>query len=169
MIGHPFRFTVADLRRERAASRTVSITESVDWRLELSRVLPDYPMVASLELLPMPGGILVMGTTSATIRHTCYRCLDQRDEALEMSVSQLFIDESDADGADYVIEGGEIDVEPMLRDEVLLDLPLTPICEADCVGVVDAVESRLNTVAPDDEDHFSSPFEVLRELLDEGQ
>ncbi len=168
MSERPFRIAIGDLRRRSAASREVSLAASVDWRLELSSVLPEPPLFSSLKLAPMPGGVLVMGIVRATIRHTCHRCLDEFDETVEVSVSELFVDEADADGADYVIEGPEIDLEPFLRDEVLLRLPLVPSCRNGCPGVVDLMETDLNNGTSAEDNRPASPFAGLRDLLDEG-
>jgi uncharacterized protein len=164
----PFVFPIGELRHEHAEPKRVEVDESVDWRLDLSKVRDDPPLRAELEMAPMPGGVLVRGSVKVTVHHTCHRCLDEWDQSIEVAIAQLYVTEADED-TDYVIEGPEIDLEPMLRDEVLLALPLTPTCEEGCRGVVDGAESGLNTTTPDDPGDFSSPFAVLKDLLDAGE
>ena len=168
MARSPFVFPIGELRQERAAPKPVEVVESVDWHLDLSRVLPDPPLHADVELAPMPGGILVQGSVKATVRHTCHRCLDEWEDVVDVPVAQLYVAEGD-DETDYVIDGPEIDLEPMLRDEVLLALPVVPTCGEACRGVVDEAESDLNTSPPDDLGDSGSSFAVLKDLLDAGE
>ena len=135
----------------------------------MSRVLGDPPLEAALELARMPGGILATGTLRATVRHTCHRCLDEWDSEVEIPVAELFVDEADEDGADYVIERDAVDLEPLLRDDVLLSQPLLPTCPDGCAQVVDVGQSDLNTGTPDNEGDPASPFAALRDLLDTGE
>jgi uncharacterized protein len=169
MASSPFVFPIAELRHERAAPKPVSVQEPVDWHLDLSRVLPEPPLQAVLELLPTSGGIVVSGRISARVAHTCHRCLDEWEEPLDARVNQLYVYEAGDDETDYVIDGIEIDLEPALRDEVLLALPLVPTCGDDCKGVVEATETGLNTPTPEDVSASASPFAVLKDLLDAGE
>lgn len=168
-VRRPFVFSVADLRHERSDPKPVELREPVEWHLDLSRVLPDPPLHASLVLTPASGGIFVTGTLLAHVTHSCHRCLDAWDDTIDLSLAQLYLDQGYGDETDYVIDGWKIDLEPMLRDEVLLALPLAPICGDDCTGVVEAGESGLNTQTPGVEGASSSPFAVLRDLFDEGE
>lgn len=167
MSRSPFVFPILDLRHERAEPKAVEVVASVDWRLDLSRVLPDPPLHARVELAPMPGGVLVRGSVTATVRHTCHRCLDEWDEGVDVAVAQLYVTEGD-DVSDYVVEWPEIDLGPMIRDELLLSLPIAPTCKHGCRGVVDVTKSDLNTPTPDDPRDSVSPFAVLKDLLDAG-
>ncbi|RPI21383.1 MAG: DUF177 domain-containing protein [Actinobacteria bacterium] len=161
----PFLVNIADLaagsdRRERTEAR-------VDWALELSAADPDMPLVADLELHALTGGILVRGRARITVRHTCHRCLSEFTREHDVPVSAMFMTEPDDDS--YELAGSEIDVEQMLRDEVLLAMPLLPRCGDDCPGVVSSPGTGLNTGASaEGDDHSGSPFAVLRDLLDRG-
>ena len=99
------------------------------------------------------------------VEHTCARCLTAftRDEVV--AVSSMFLTEPDEDG--YLLEGNEVDLEQMLRDETLLSLPMLPRCGPDCPGVVSSAGTDLNTGPPGGrEDESGSPFAALRDLLD---
>ena len=43
---------------------------------------------------------------------------------------------SPIDGETYPIEGDEVDLEPVVRDAALLNLPLAVLCRPDCEGPV---------------------------------
>lgn len=82
-------------------------------------------------------------------------------------IGALF-DEADDDES-YPLIGQEIDVEQMLRDEVLLSLPLVTTCDDVCSSVVDSAQVDLNTDSPDDGGASRSPFAVLKDLLEPGE
>ena len=163
----PFVFHVTDLRSGRAESREISGEVAVDWHVELSRVLPSPPLRFDLELAPIGGGITVMGEIEATVVHRCYRCLAEWEEDVVRDVAQLITAEGEDDD-DYRLEGDTFDFENMIRDELILSLPIAPLCRSDCKGLVDAAGTDLNTDFSEDERDESSPFSVLKDLLDTG-
>ena len=149
--------------------RAVGVTAEVEWGVEMSRVVAEPALEAELELSALSGGIRVHGTATVTVHHTCHRCLDEWDEEVDVPVDQLFVDASRADEDDYTYSGDELDLEPMLRDEVLLAMPLVPTCPDECEGLVDSPQTDLNTPTPEEQGETSSPFAVLKDLLDEGK
>ncbi len=58
--------------------------------------------------------------------------------------------------------------EIMVRDELLLNLPISPLCAPECEGLVAEAGSGLNTDLSEDEVNERSPFSVLKDLLDTG-
>ncbi len=51
----------------------------------------------------------------------------------EAEVREIF-EARPTEGETYLLAGEQIDLEPMVRDAVLLALPLAPLCTADCEG-----------------------------------
>ena len=163
MIRSPFLVDVSDLLGRDVPLRPVVIDVVVDWALEMSRILAEPPLVADLTVGPVPGGILVRGEVCYAVEHTCRRCLVEFVDDGCSPVAGLF--EVDPGEDAYPIEGTTIDLEAFLRDETLLGLPLLPICEESCVGVVTTAGIGLNTESPSDSDDTGSPFAVLSDLL----
>lgn len=164
-MNSPFAFHVDDLRSGRAEPRDITAEVSVDWSIELSRVLAEPPLRFSFQLSPVGGGIVVLGNIEATVSHRCHRCLAEWDEQVVKNVTQLITTDGDDDD-DYRLEGETYDFESMVRDELMLDLPLAPLCAPDCEGLVAEAGSDLNTDLSEDEANESSPFSVLKDLLD---
>jgi uncharacterized metal-binding protein YceD (DUF177 family) len=54
----------------------------------------------------------------------------------------------------------------MLRDEVMLSLPIVEDCGDDCPGVVTSAETDLNTENSGVDGESNSPFAVLKGLLE---
>jgi uncharacterized protein len=167
-MSQPFEFHLGDLRYGRSEPRTVSGRVSVDWHVELSRVLAEPPLFFELVVDPVPGGLAVAGVIEAAVAHRCYRCLNQWTESIVHEVDQMIVNDGDDDD-DYRIDGDVYDFEDMVRDELLLALPIAPQCGPDCEGLVVEAGTDLNTDPSEDEAISSSPFSVLRDLLDSGE
>lgn len=162
----PFEVDISDLLGRDVRPRPVVVEAVVDWRLEMSRILSEPPVVAELSVAPVPGGILVRGEVCYSVEHTCRRCLTEYIDDGCDPVTGLF--EVDPGEDAYPIEGTLIDLEPFLRDETLLGLPLLPICSEACEVLVSTAETDLNTDSPGEPDDTGSPFAVLRDLLPPG-
>jgi uncharacterized protein len=161
----PFHLVISDLRVLGDERRAV-VEAPVEWALETSRIVPEPPLHAELAVRTVAGGLLITGPCSFAVHHTCQRCLTEWDEDVDVEVTQLFAAEGDEDlaDADYHYSGDAVDVEPMLRDEALLAIPLVPTCGGDCPGLEPPAETGLNTEAP--EDAAPSPFAVLKDLFE---
>ncbi len=162
----PFVVHVADLLRAPGTSRPLHLEVPVDWSVDFSRSAPDPPLVADLVLTSAVGGVMVRGSLDVTVRHTCVRCLTETEDTVLVELSQL-VETADEGDDGYVLRGVELDIEPILRDEVLLAMPLLPRCPGGCAELVDGAESGLNTSTPG-ERRSDSPFAVLRDLFDPG-
>ena len=157
----PFLVNIADMARSAAEARTVCLTASVNWFVDLARTLPDPPLRTTLKLIPTGSGLMITGVADVTAEFTCSRCLDLIPADLRVEISQLYATVGILDEADYQLDGDEIDLEPMLRDEVLLAMPVLPVCGDNCPGP--SVEEE----DTDWEEATRSPFAILKELLGE--
>lgn len=159
----PFVFSLAGLDPG-SGPQPIHLQVPVDWGVESVVVVPDPPLVADLTLEVVPGGVVVRGGVTFVARETCHRCLEETEVERHVAVAALFeLDPADED--DYVLIGDTIDLEQMVRDEVVLSLPMLPRCSDDCRGVVTTPESGLNTDPPGGDPAEGSPFAVLRDLL----
>jgi uncharacterized protein len=165
----PFVTSISDLSVDGVMSRDILIESPVDWGIELSRILEDPPLEADMTMTRTRGGLIVRGRVEADVRHTCPRCLTERTESIAVEVAQLVAEQDDIDDADppdYVLDGDVVDLEPVIRDETLLALPLQPVCPEDCAELVGSDQSDLNTDDPGGESSDSSPFAVLQQLIE---
>jgi uncharacterized protein len=86
----------------------------------------------------VPDGIVARGTVRAHFEAECGTCLRPISADLEVAVSELYEDHP-IDGETYPMHGHVIDLEQLLRDALLLELPLAPHCDPDdpdCVADV---------------------------------
>ena len=164
MARNPFLLNVSDLLQRDSASREEVVEVPVDWSIDLVRILPDPPMRARLVLHPVSNGIAVTGELTFTTEDTCMRCLETVRTERRVTIGALF--DRTTDDETYPLEGHDIDVEQMLRDEALLSLPIAPSCGDGCPGVVTTPETDLNTESSGTDGDARSPFAVLKDLLE---
>jgi uncharacterized protein len=98
-------------------------------------------VVLDLRLESVMEGVLVSGTAVTRITGQCARCLDLLTDRLEVELTELFAypdtateATTDPDEVSRVVDG-LLDLEPVVRDAVLLALPQAPLCSEDCPGL----------------------------------
>jgi uncharacterized protein len=85
----------------------------------------------ALVLERIPDGIVARGALDTAFRAECSICLRDLEQPMRVDVDEMF--ETDpVEGETYPIDGTEIDVEQLVRDALLLELPLAPHCDAPC-------------------------------------
>jgi uncharacterized protein len=81
-------------------------------------------------------GVLVTATVQAPLVAECARCLDLFASSAEIRFTELFAQDASEDDADgYLLVGDLLDLEPALRDALVLEFPLAPLCSDDCPGL----------------------------------
>lgn len=136
------RIDVADLLAHPGTRRSVSLDEVVEG-LAGSAAAVASPVHLDVVLERIPDGIVVRGAVHAAWRGECSRCLRDLERTLALTVEELF-EAQPLEGETYPIEDHEIDLEQLVRDAVLLALPLAPHCEEPCAP------ERLGDLADDD-------------------
>jgi uncharacterized protein len=79
-------------------------------------------------------GILATGEVHATAAGECSRCLEPLKTAVEVDFQELFAYSGTGED-DFTVQNELIDLEPIIRDAVVLDLPFQPVCSQDCLGL----------------------------------
>ncbi|NYD42445.1 YceD family protein [Nocardioides panaciterrulae] len=109
-----------------------------------------------LRLEAVMEGVLVTGAAHAGLEGECVRCLEPISEELEAGFQELFVYDdpdhrttSEEDDEVSKLEDDLLDLEPLLRDAVVLALPFQPKCQDDCPGLCPDCGARL----ADDPDH----------------
>lgn len=117
-----------------------------DLGIDVIGVPPGSPIEFDLRLESVVEGVLVTGTAKVQLQGSCGRCLEPIASSEEVDIQELFCypgKELDDDEASR-IEDDLIDLEPVLRDAVVLDLPFTPLCRPDCAGLCPLCGANLN-------------------------
>lgn len=99
-----------------------------------SRLTPDTDIDIDLVCESLSDGIVVDGRVAATFQGQCRRCLAPIVGRIEADVHELYqVTVTDPDA--FAIEGDIVDLAPMVRETVLLELPDAPLCRVDCHGL----------------------------------
>jgi uncharacterized protein len=130
------------------------------------------PVHGTLRLESVVEGVLVTGRVEAPMVLECARCLERFSSELSVEICELYVGpghEGPVEDDAYLVEDAEIDLEPMLRDTLALELPLNPLCRAGCKGYCPHCGADLNMGACDCRDQEIDPrwaeLTVLREKL----
>ena len=148
----PFVFDTRELGRRPGSMRRVGRTIAApdDWALELVRVPAGADVALALRLEAVMDGVLVSGQVTAPVAAECGRCLAPVSTTLETDIQELFAyDASDTDGDQSLLVGDFLDLEPVLRDAVVLALPLNPVCDDACPGLCATCGARLADAGED--------------------
>lgn len=114
-------------------------------------VPPGSSVEFELRLESVVEGVLVTGSAEVTLTGQCGRCLESIsfDEEIDLQELYLYPDKEPDDEEASRLEDDLLDLEPLLRDTVVLDLPYTPLCRPDCAGLCPDCGANLNA----DPDH----------------
>jgi uncharacterized protein len=102
-----------------------------------------------VQLEDVSDGVLVTAAVTAPLIGECARCLDEFTSSTQVRFCELFAKdpgESEDDG--YLLDGDLLDLEPALRDALVLDLPLSPLCMQDCAGLCSKCGVKLADAEP---------------------
>ena len=136
---------------QRQVSRTVPAP--ADLGIEVLQVPEGSPVELDLRLEAVMEGVLVTGTAHASLAGECARCLEPLTDEIGVDLQELYVYEDHAlpgeDDEVSVLQDDLVDLEPLLRDAVVLALPFQPLCMDDCPGLCPECGARL----ADDPDH----------------
>lgn len=112
----------------------MSVEAELDDLVLFSAAVPDGVAVAvDVVLESLPDALTVHGTVRAPWRGECRRCLRVVSAEVTTEVREVF-EAHPVEGETYPLDGDHVDLEPMVRDAVLLALPLAPLCDEVCPG-----------------------------------
>ena len=114
--------------------------------IAMIEVPPTSPIELDLRLESVVEGVLVTGTADVAVVGQCSRCLEPIEDSMQIDIQELFVyanSEAEEEEA-HRLEGELIDLEPVVRDAVVLDLPFQPLCQEDCAGLCHECGANLN-------------------------
>jgi uncharacterized protein len=141
----PFELNVADLVHRPGARRHERLSAPLQGLVVTgSQVVATEPVTVDVVLEPVTEGVLVSGDVEATWEGECRRCLTVVRGTLDAEVRELF-EERPTEGESYPLRHDRIDLEPLVREAVLLELPQAPLCEEGCQGLCPICGANLNS------------------------
>ncbi|MET9498691.1 DUF177 domain-containing protein [Streptomyces sp. NPDC006552] len=161
---NPLVFDTHELGRRPGAMQRLSRTIDAPADLGIQGVIgvPEgAPVELELRLESVMEGVLVTGTARALAKGECVRCLEPIGLEADADFQEMFsypdaddrgrvrtepaddAGESPEDEDRLFLEDGLFDLEPVLRDAVVLALPMQPVCQDDCEGLCSECGVRL--------------------------
>lgn len=141
---NPWLIDTHELDRRPGSSRSIRRELPVETPLGVPDVItvPEGASITvDLLLESVVEGVLVTGTTAAPTTGQCARCLDPLSSDVEVSLTELFAypdsttdTTTESDEVSRIVDD-RIDLEPLVRDAIVLALPLVPLCSEDCAGL----------------------------------
>ena len=137
---------VGDRKRVQGTADLI-LGEGYEMKLE-----PGDGMRWTFDLRRIAGALEMTGEVSGVAALSCYRCLEDFDYEVSIRLKEHALwpnareGEEDLEGAaDYLVLDGMIDLEPVLRDAVVLALPALRVCSETCEGLCSRCGANLNT------------------------
>ncbi|MEV7421880.1 DUF177 domain-containing protein [Streptomyces sp. NPDC091212] len=160
---NPLVFDTHELGRRPGALRKVTRSVPAPKDFGIAGVIgaPEgAPVELNLRLESVMEGVLVTGTADATAEGECVRCLEPLSQEVAADFQEMFsyhesdsrgrvraepADDAEEENEDRLyIEDGLFDLEPVLRDAVVLALPMQPVCRETCAGLCSTCGIRLD-------------------------
>ncbi|QRN78970.1 MAG: DUF177 domain-containing protein [Nocardiopsis sp. BM-2018] len=173
------------LGRQPGSMRTVNriVTVPDAFETAMASVPKGQETELDLRLEAVMEGVLVTGTVRGRLTAECSRCLDPLSEELEAGFQEMYryaADDEESLGGDegandededYYLEGDLLDLEPVVRDAVVLALPLSPLCGPDCPGLCAECGAKLADAGPEHGhgDGVDPRWEALREIAEKPE
>lgn len=160
-----FRVPVSNLMKRPGASRSVLVEGVLNDVRGPGAEVADDPIVVDVTLERVSEGIVVRGTVAARWDAACSRCLVPVGGELALHVGELY-ERQPLEGETYPLSDDDIvDLEPLVRDALLLELPSVPLCRADCAGLCPSCGADHNLTPCKCDDHEPDPrWDALRSL-----
>jgi uncharacterized protein len=147
----PYMLNVRDIEGRPGEMREKELDVTLDERMGegLLAVQAGSTLHVDARLESVHEGILVSAEVTGVADGECGRCLREISEPVEVEFQELFAYPSE-EAFDHVVVADHVDLEPLVRDAVVLSLPFQPVCSPDCPGLDPVTGERLQDGAEQD-------------------
>ena len=117
-----------------------------------------------------PQGLIVQADFSAETTLECVRCLNEFEYSLDWNLTELyaFSKKSASESGLVLPDNAHVELQPLIREYVLLEIPIKPLCKPTCKGLCAVCGEDLNKTDCGHKDIAEeSPFSALKDLLGE--
>ncbi len=143
----PLVLEVHELGRQAGRMKEIQriVPAPADLAIDMIGVPEGSDVELDLRLESVVEGVLVTGTASVSLVGECARCLERLQDTGSYTIQELyFYPGREADDDASWVQNDQIDLDPALRDAVVLELPFTPLCREDCAGLCPLCGADLN-------------------------
>lgn len=142
---------------------------------------PLSPVKASLHVDKFGSEVFVKGMVRAALELECGRCLKPFSYEADLEVDVVYRPVSELEGEEKheikddeldtgFYEGDELEIQDLLKEQIILSIPIKPLCSESCRGICPACGTDLSTDTCECEEKATdSRLEILKNLLDKGK
>ena len=139
------------------------------------------PIKARLKIMKIGSEVIVKGEVVADIRLQCSRCIADFDHVLSVPVDVVYhpLDELKREERHEIpsgeldmdfYSGDEMDLATLMKEQILLNVPMKPLCTDACRGICRTCGKNLNDGdCSCQHTETDSRFDVLKKILDRGE
>ena len=137
---------VGDLLGVPGSHTDVSVTGPIEGlRGALGWVDEDDPVEVVVTVESLADGLAVTGAATGNLHLVCSRCLTEFNMTFEQRIDEAYYLEKAEERGGYEVAGAMLDLEPMLRDVIVLGIPVRPLHSLDCKGLCPECGTDRNT------------------------
>jgi len=154
------------------AQQSIGYSRTFHFEIPTLFLQPDLELrnlFGKVEISRTSEGLLFQGDFTAHVDSACVRCLMDHEQRLQTDFAELYTFESHVKEDTELVypEDGLIDLGQILREYMLLEVPINPVCKEDCKGLCPVCGNDLNRETCDHKPVSIDPrMDVLKSLLD---
>mgnify|MGYP005838486289 CR=1 FL=1 len=162
------RLDLSEIVKNDGASLEVQVQETIS---ELNELVDDVtfnqPVRFNGKLVNISGILKLEGHMETGYNTKCFRCLLDLNGTLSVDVKEDIIDgRTNPDSETYTYEGNFFEIDKLIKDYVLLNLPVRHVCDEDCKGLCYKCGSNLNVAACECKEETINPqMEALKDFF----
>ncbi|MFQ5921415.1 MAG: DUF177 domain-containing protein [Anaerolineales bacterium] len=166
---HPLRLNVGFLLHQGAGT-----SQEVEFDFPAIQVGDDLDLSflrGILRLTRTGEGLYIEGPLESETALDCDRCLTPLNHPLVVELGELlyYPPRPGSDPSESIPETGILDLRPLVREHILLDMPMHALCRSDCKGLCPECGGNLNeTGCEHPETELDPRFAALKSLLQDS-
>lgn len=157
------------------------IHETVGYTRDFPLEFPSIHLPPDLDVEQFSGVVRVSRAQQGLVVHVqaqgltttlCGRCLVDFEQRLRADFTDLyaFSPKLASESGLVLPETGQLDLAPSIREELLLSIPINPVCRSDCKGLCPVCGENRNLVQCDHGQEVIDPrLELLKSLKDKQE
>jgi len=153
----PLIVDTTTLPRQPGATRALKrvVPAPADLGVELISVPTGSDLELDLSMTSVSEGVYISGNVRGSLSGECGRCLGEISDPFDVHIAELYAytdsttEETTDEDEVGRMQGDLLNLEPAVRDAVVLTLPTNPVCRPDCPGLCPECGVHLDDVPAD--------------------
>ena len=134
MARSPYIVDITPLKRQPGMQRSFDATlPPPDGVVLTTAEVRATELAFDLQLEVAGDELIAQGSIDVAWTGPCRRCLEVQHAVETVELREIF-QKTPIEGETYLLDEDQVDLEPMVREVVLLHLPVAPLCREDCAG-----------------------------------